>query len=122
MAQSQLVIQDISGVTIANLGSASILDGAAVEAIGRQLFELVDAQAKRKIMLDFTSVRFLSSSMLGVLISLQKRAQAIDGRVVILGLKPDLHKVFKITRLDKLFDFYDKEDDAMKSFGVFSGG
>ncbi len=122
MAQSQLVIQDISGVTIANLGSASILDGAAVEAIGRQLFELVDAQAKRKIMLDFTSVRFLSSSMLGVLISMQKRAQAIDGRVVILGLKPDLHKVFKITRLDKLFDFYDKEDDAMKSFGVFSGG
>ncbi len=122
MAEAQIVVQDISGVTIANLGSASILDGAAVDAIGRQLFELVDGQAKRKIMLDFTRIRFLSSSMLGVMISMQKRAQAIKGRVAILGLKPDLHKVFKITRLDKLFDFYDKEDDAMKSFGVFMDG
>ena len=60
--------------------------------------------------------------MLGVLIRMQKRAGAIKGRVAILGLQPDLYKVFKITRLDKLFDFYDKEDDAMKSFGVIRDG
>jgi len=122
MAESQIVVQDISGVTVVNLGSASILDGSAVDAIGKQLYELIDAQAKRQVLLDFTAVRFLSSSMLGVLIQMQKRAQAIKGRVAILGLQPDLHKVFKITRLDKLFDFYAKEDEAMKSFGVFLDG
>ena len=53
---------------------------------------------------------------------MQKGAEAIKGRVAIVGLKPELHKVFKITRLDQLFDFYDKEDDAMKSFGVFQDG
>ncbi len=122
MAEAQLVVQEISGVTVANLASASILDGSAVDAIGKQLFDLVDNQARRKILLDFSRVKFLSSSMLGVLIRMQKQAQAIKGRVAILGLRPDLHKVFKITRLDRLFDFYEKEDDAMRSFGVFLDG
>ena len=122
MAEAQLVVQEISGVTVVHLGSASILDGAAVDAIGKELFELIDSQARRKVLLDFSSVKFLSSSMLGVLIRMQKRAEAINGRVAILGLQPDLHKVFKITRLDKLFDFYDKEDEAMRSFGVFLDG
>ncbi|KKL57020.1 hypothetical protein LCGC14_2239560, partial [marine sediment metagenome] len=79
----------------------------------------VDEQAQRKLLLDFSRVKFLSSAMLGVLISLQKRSAGIKGRVVICGLRPELHKVFKITRLDKLFDFYDNETEALGSFGVY---
>jgi anti-sigma B factor antagonist len=119
MAETQLIVQEYSGVTVANFSGASILDGATVDALGKRLFDLVDNQARRKILLDFTQVKFLSSSMLGVLIRLKKRADAIKGRVVIVGLKPDLHKVFKITRLDKLFEFYDQEDDAMQALGAF---
>jgi len=121
MSENQLVIQEIGGVTVANFGGSSILDGTTVDALGRQLFDLIDNQARRKVLLDFTRVKFLSSSMLGVLIRMQKRAGAIGGRVAILGMKPDLHRVFKISRLDKLFDFYDDEDDAFHSFGAFSG-
>ena len=56
MAEAQLVVQEISGVTVANLSSASILDGAAVDAIAKKLFDLVETQARRKILLDFTRV------------------------------------------------------------------
>ncbi len=120
MAEAQLVVQNIGGVVIASFSGASILDAQAIEAIGEQLYELVDEQAQRKILLDFSHVRFLSSSLLGVLISLQKKSQVIKGQVTICSLRADLRKPFKITHLDKLFKFYDNEEDALKSFGIFT--
>lgn len=120
MTETQLVVQNIGGVVVANFKDTSILDTQAIEAVGLQLYELVDNQAHRKILLDFTRVRFLSSSMLGVLISLQKKARAIKGQVAICGLRADLKKPFTITHLDKLFKFYDEEEDALNDFGVYT--
>lgn len=120
MGEADLIVQNISGVTVANLGGSSILDGQTIESLSRKLFDLVDNQAHRKILLDFSQVKFLSSMMLGVLIRLQKRAAGINGRIAIYGLRPDLMKIFQITRLDKLFDFYDDEEKALNSFGVFT--
>ena len=118
MTEVELVVQSIGDVVVVNLGSSAILDGITVEAVARRLFELVDQQARRKILLDFSQVKFLSSSMLGVLIRLQKRSGAIKGRVVICGLRPELHKVFKITRLDKVLEFADTEETALKMLNV----
>ena len=120
MTESQLVVQNIGGVVVANFTDASILDAQAIEAIGLQLYELIDEQAQRKILLDFSRVRFLSSSLLGVLISLRKKAEAIKGQVAICGLRKDLKKPFKITHLDKLFKFYDEEEEALNSYGVYT--
>ena len=120
MAQAQLVIQEISGVTIVDFGSSSLLEGTVVEAIGRQLTDLVANQARRKILLDFSQVRFLSSSMLGVLLQTRKQLEAIKGRMAICGLRQELQKVFKVSKLEKLFKFYDKEEQALNSFGVYT--
>ena len=114
MAESGLIITRLFDVTTVTFRDTSILDGAVVEAIGKELYELVDSQALRKLTLDFTAVRFLSSSMLGVLIQLHKKSQAIKGRLVICGLKPELKKVFKIMRLEKVLQFADDEAEAMR--------
>jgi len=118
VARAQLVVQNIGGVVAVDISYASLLDEETIQSIQEPLLELIDQQAQRKIVLDFSKVRLLSSRMLGVLITVRKHAAAIDGEVVLAGLRPDLHKVFKISRLDKLFRFYDTTDDAMKGFGV----
>ena len=83
MPSSNLVISHLYDVLNVSFRDASLLDGVAVEAVGRELYDLVDKQAHRKILLDFGSVRFLSSTMLGVLVSLHKKSVAIKGKVVI---------------------------------------
>ena len=118
MPSSGLVVSEIENVTIVSFRSASIIDLPSVESIGRDLYALVDEQAKRRIVLDFAAVKFLSSQMLGVLISLQKKSKAIKGRVVLSGLRPELQKVFKITKLDKILEFASDEADALKRFDV----
>lgn len=115
---SQLLIHPIKDVTIVNFRDASILDALQVQQIGEELYQLVDAKARRKLVLDFTEVKFLSSSALGVLITLRKKAEDIKGEILLCGIRPELRKVFTITNLDKLFRFYDTEEKALNAFGL----
>jgi len=121
-AESRLLIHPIRDVVIVNFIDPSILDTLQVEAIGKELFELVDQRNHRKIILDFQNVKFLSSSALGVLITMKKKADAIKGKVVICSMKPDLKKVFKITKLDKMFEFCDNEEEGLGTFGITTAG
>jgi len=113
MAGDGIVITRVQGVTVAHLQAASILDLSAINEIGETLFRLVDEQACRKLIVDFQAVRFLSSQMIGVLISLHKKSAAIKGKVVLCGLRDDLMKVFRVARLDKVLRFADDESAGM---------
>lgn len=117
----QLLTHQMRDVSVVNLNEASILDTQQVEHLGAELNRIVDDRACRKLVIDFSKVKFLSSSALGILIRLQKKAGQIKGRIVLCGLRKDLMQVFKITSLDRLFTFYDDEEQALASFGVTAG-
>ncbi len=118
----RLLIQSFRDVTVANFSDASILDTVQVQQIGEELYALVDNRAIRKLILDFTNVKFLSSSALGVLITLRKKSDEIKGKVLLCSMRPELRKIFKITNLEKLFDFYENEEKALGYFGVSTMG
>ena len=118
MQAAEFLVTNIRGVTVVDFQSPSILNSVEVDMIGQRLYRLVDERAQRKIVLDFSQVRFLSSQMLGVLINLHKKAEQINGAVILCGLHPELGKVFKITRLDKLLKFAKDEEAALNEFGV----
>ena len=119
---ARLVIQSIRDVTIVRFQESSILDTLLIQRISDELSRLVDAKYTRKLVLDFTDVKFLSSSALGVLVTLKKKSDAIKGEVVLCGLRKDLRKIFKITSLEKLFKFADDERGALEVFGVSAAG
>ena len=114
--QGKLLIQTVQGVALVIFQDESILDPLQVQDIGEQLHQIIEEEDRQRLILDFQKVKILSSQMLGVLIGLLKRIRSDRGRIVICGMKPDLHKVFKITNLDKLFSFYDTESQALRSF------
>ena len=120
--KANLITQQFKDVTVVTVNDTALLDAAGIHRLGQDLFELVDRKARRKIVLDFSSVKFLSSSALGILLDLRKKATAIKGVVILCGIRPELHKVFKITNLNKLFQFFDTEEAALNSFGIATGG
>ena len=117
-----LVIYSIRDATIVTFNDASVLDTLKIQQIGEKLYHLVEQRHCKKLVLDFDKVEFLSSSALGMLITLRQKAEAIKGRVAICALQGNIKKAFKITRLDKLFDFYDDEQAALASFGISTAG
>ncbi len=120
MGEQNLVVHEIHGVTVVDFSGLTILDQSTVESISQRLEELVEVKDRRKLLLDFSEVKFLSSSLLGALISLQMKVTARNGRVVITSLRSELQKVFKLAKVEKLFEFYDDEEPGLNSFGVYT--
>jgi anti-anti-sigma factor len=113
------IVQKYKDVTVVDFQNVSVLDSNNIEAMGRNLLALVEKQDIRKIILDYSNVRFMSSQALGVLLQLKKAIDQVKGRIIIAGIRPELHKVFKITNLHKLFTFSDNLDAALGEFGIF---
>ena len=114
--QGKLTIQNIQDVSLVTFEDESILDPLQVQDIGEKLHQLIEEQDRQRVILDFHKVSILSSQMLGVLIGMLKRIRSASGRIVVCGMRADLFKVFKITNLDKLFNFYESEGQALRSF------
>lgn len=117
-----LMIHSIRDVTVVNVDEVKVLDALQVEQMGEELYNLVDNRNCKKIIIDFSKVRLLSSSALGMLLTLRKKADAIKGRVIFCGMRKELGKVFKLTKLDKMFTFCANEEQALDQFGVTAAG
>jgi len=117
----ELVIEDYAGVTLATIGKASLLDARDIQALARDLIALVTVRAKRKLVLDFTPVRQLSSQAIGMLLELHKQSKAIDGVVVLCGVNGQIRRLFELTKLDSLIRCYKDDAAALASFGVRVG-
>lgn len=119
---ANLLVQSIKDVTVVQFQESSILDALMIQEISEELNHLVEAQHQQKLLLDFMKVKFLSSSALGILVTLRKKVDANKGDLVICGMNPELRKVFKITNLEKLFKFADDEPSAMALLGATTAG
>ena len=120
MAYSHLLVHTLRDVTVVNFRNSTMLDSTVIETIGRELYALIDERAARRVVLDFTSVKFLASQAVGMLITLKKKADAINGEVAICGMRDEIKRVFKIMNLSKLFRFHKTEKDALAAFDVHS--
>jgi anti-sigma B factor antagonist len=118
MSDSTLRLDDVSGVTLVTFRDNSILDVAAIQRIGRELYELVEGANDRRLILNFQNVRFLSSQALGVLLTLRRKAERTNAQIVLAELRPELARVFRITNLDRMFRFFDTKADACRHFNV----
>jgi anti-anti-sigma factor len=93
-----------------------ILDEAKLEEVGRDLLQKLDATSEERVILDFRKVKFMSSSMLGKLVLVHKKSKEFKVVLKLCSIDPEIRTVFKITKLDKLFDIEADEDAARKAF------
>lgn len=118
MAKSdrKLDIEEINGVTVARLLEKKILDEANIESLGQELFALVDKDGRKKIVLDFTQVEYLSSAALGKLITMHKKTSTAGGKLALCKIQKDILDVFKITQLNKVLTLCADLDEALTKF------
>jgi anti-sigma B factor antagonist len=53
---------------------------------------------------DFNQCDFIDSTGLGALVSIYKRCAEKNGNIKLRSLNPDVRKLFKLTRLDRVFE------------------
>ena len=78
-AHRRLEVSEVGDVTVVRFVDRKILDEASIQELGQELFMLVETEKRKKLLLNFAKVDFLSSAALGKLITLDKKVKANVG-------------------------------------------
>ena len=111
-----LEVTESGDVAVVRFVDRKILDEANIQELGQQLFDLVEKDQRKKIVLNFSAVEFLSSAALGKLITLEKKAKTNGTALKLSNIRPEIYEVFAITKLNKLFDIKENESEALAAF------
>lgn len=112
----RLEVEDCGDVTVVNFIDRKILDEQNIQKIGEDLFSLVDELGRKKILLNFSNVEYLSSAALGKFITLNKKVNAGSGKLVMCHISDEIFEVFEITKLNKLFNIQKDEQTGLQAF------
>ena|SRR5215212_3258211 len=103
-------------------GDVTILDLSGEVRIGEGSISLRDSirkladQGKIKLLLNLSGVKYIDSSGIGELIANYTTVSRQGGQLKLLKLTDKVQSLLVITKLLTVFDTYDDEAEALKSF------
>ncbi len=100
-------------VAVVRFATSRILDQSNVQQLGDELDALVEKYNLDKIVLNFENVSYMSSAVMGKLVSLLKRVQNAGGELKLCNIEDSIYEIFEIMRFDRMFDILDTEDEAV---------
>ena len=107
-AVGDVVILDVKGKLRVSEGDIALKD---------KVHSLV-SQGQKNLLLNLANVTYIDSSALGVIVSTYTTVRKAGGALKLLHLTKRSHELMVITKLADVFDFFDSEDEAVKSFTV----
>jgi anti-sigma B factor antagonist len=115
-AYRRLDVNQVGDVTVVRFRDHKIIEDVNIQELGQEMFRLVETDGRQRVLLDFSSVDFLSSAALGKLITLDKKMKAHGGVLKLSNIRSEIYEVFAITKLNRLFDIRRDEADALAAF------
>ncbi|MEM6689075.1 MAG: STAS domain-containing protein [Planctomycetota bacterium] len=103
-------------VLVVGFTDSKILDSQRIEQVGKELADSVPQAIHKKLLLNFRGVSFMSSAMITKLVMLNKQCKAQGVELKFCEVSPNVLEVFKITKLNKIFDIKTDEEKAIASF------
>jgi len=106
------------------VGSATVLDcdGKLVlgdgDALLKDKIHSLVFQQRKQIVMNLGGVSYVDSSGLGALVAASVTVKNAGGQIKLVNLTKRLHDLLSIAKLLTVFDAYDSEEEALRSFGT----
>jgi len=111
----RISVEYAKNATIITFTDEKILEEKDIQALGESIVSVIEQAGQMNLILDFCNVRFLSSTVLGLLIRISKKVYERDGQLRLCSISPKIYEIFKITRLTKVFDIYQDVKSATEN-------
>lgn len=102
-------------VVVGHFVAPRLTEDQNVEQLGHDLFALVEQFDKQKVILSLISVEYLTSSVLGKLITMHRKLHRKQGRLVLCDLQPEVREIMRMSRLIDYFVTVDSVEQALVS-------
>jgi anti-sigma B factor antagonist len=108
-------------LTTRNLGDVTVVDLSGRLELGDGSISLRETLQNlptgTKVLINLADVSFLDTSGIGELVSGHTRAQNQGTHLKLTGIPIRVEKLFQMTKLDRILNIYDTEEDAIHSWG-----
>jgi len=111
----KIVERQVGDVVVLDL-HGKILIGEGDDALRDGVTRLVDS-GKTKIILNLADVPYVDSAGLGEIVRCYTTVSRKGGRLKLLNLTKKIKDLLAITKLLTVFETYETEDEAVRSFG-----
>jgi anti-sigma B factor antagonist len=109
----QIRFEDKDGVRICTVeGDIDINTSPQV----KKSFDKVLKDKSGKVLINLQKVEYVDSSGLATIVEIFKNLKVYGGKLKLSNLSNKVRSLFEITKLEKLFDISDSQDEALKSF------
>lgn len=115
--RSHITLRSTGRATVVEFADRKILDELVISEISEELSGLIERNDGIRLLLNFRNVEHMTSAALGMLITLRQKVQEGRGTLKLAGIIPQIYEVFKITRLNHVFEIHDDEAGALAAFG-----
>jgi anti-anti-sigma factor len=117
MSPHKIVVLRLPHHRIIRLFDIIDLDPIAVAELRKQLVEVASESMHSVLIINLERVTFLSSQTVNLLLYLNHTLQHRAERLKLCHVNPDAREVFKITKTDKFFEYFEDEEHAMANPG-----
>lgn len=100
--RGQLSVVREATETVVGFVDGRLIDTDVINAVNKQILDIVEGSNGLRLILDFTDVTYVSSTFLGSLVRVNKRIKEAGGKLLLCGMADDIRKLFQITGLDRI--------------------
>jgi anti-sigma B factor antagonist len=116
---SLFTIQQIGPATVVEIHAVALMEQPLIDAIAEAISSQIVEQGKRKLIIDFTTVEYMSSRAINMVLVLKKKLADLPGAELILcGVGSRLSELVHITRLDKVLNIQPTQQDAIAAINT----
>lgn len=116
----QLAFDERHGVTVVRVQDTRLTYPVLAPFLS-EVREKVEGGA-RHLLLDLTTVSYLDSASIGVLMDVHRLVQARGGALRLTGLQPRVQTLISMTGVDKVVPLHHDEADALAAFSLPADG
>jgi anti-sigma B factor antagonist len=113
--EPQIVTKNMGNGIVITFLTAQLLEEAEIASLEQSLIQTITKANVANFVLNFENVNFLSSAVLRVLIKVNSAIGERKGQLRLCSIEPKIQEVFKITRLNKIFDIRKDVEVAVDS-------
>jgi anti-anti-sigma factor len=110
-------VEPIQSVRVIKLTLPETIDVLEFDRLNESVLDVLNAHANQPWVLDLSSVTYLGSATLGLIVNIRQRIKSAGGRLVVCGLSARLVDIFRTSSMERLFTITRDRSDALNVLG-----
>ena len=110
-------VQNLPTCQVIELTLPELVDPLEFDRINVEVLAVLNGAASEQWIVDLSSVTYMGSAMLGLMVNMRQRVKSAGGRLVLCGMSQRLVDIFRACSMERLFTIARTRGDAIRLTG-----